>query len=501
MDVAERTLVLPLVAYRLEEAGVQAQWPARVVARAQAARRTEALLDAIRWREDARVLAALARAGIAPLLLKGAALARRLYPLPHLRPRVDTDLLVREEALERVGPVLAEAGYREDVMTRGRLVLAERRWVRTVLPGVEHVLDVHWRLVNVQEFAGVLPFAELEATAVEVGGFPVSARAPDDRYSLLAAAVHYVVHHGAAFDPLWLYDMHLLAARLGSAGVGDAAALARRHGIEALYRRALREVAHWFGPLEIPFSDASRQDAATGGGTVGVPLRRAGEAGSTSDERAVELYTRPSTRLIDVVIRDLAALPDWGARWRLVREHLLPPASYMLQRYGVRRRVYLPLLYLLRAVTGWPGWFRPFAVQRAAQARAAAGRLVPERHSRTDPDRTEEPMSPKASLDDVVRISKDVIYRELDGELVLLNLRTGVYFGLDRVGTRIWHLLVAHGSLRAVLDHLVAEYDAPSEQIERDLLDLVSRLAQKGLVTLRGASSGAVERRRARRRA
>ncbi|PYO19380.1 MAG: hypothetical protein DMD85_18645 [Candidatus Rokuibacteriota bacterium] len=39
-----------------------------------------------------------------------------------------------------------------------------------------------------------------------------------------------------------------------------------------------------------------------------------------------------------------------------------------------------------------------------------------------------------------IRIRKDVVFRELEGEMVLLNLATGVYFGLDPVGTRIWTL-------------------------------------------------------------
>jgi hypothetical protein len=45
-----------------------------------------------------------------------------------------------------------------------------------------------------------------------------------------------------------------------------------------------------------------------------------------------------------------------------------------------------------------------------------------------------------------VRICDDVVFHDLQGELVLLNLKTGVYFGLDSVGTRIWHLIREHGS-------------------------------------------------------
>ena len=43
-------------------------------------------------------------------------------------------------------------------------------------------------------------------------------------------------------------------------------------------------------------------------------------------------------------------------------------------------------------------------------------------------------------------IPEDVVVRDLAGEAVLLHLGTGTYFGLDTVGTRIWHLLAEHQS-------------------------------------------------------
>jgi hypothetical protein len=87
-------------------------------------------------------------------------------------------------------------------------------------------------------------------------------------------------------------------------------------------------------------------------------------------------------------------------------------------------------------------------------------------------------------LDAPVRIPDDVIFRELDGEAVVLNLDTGIYFGLDAVGTRIWRLLEEHKPLRLVLDTLVEEYDAAPDRLQRDLLAFIERLNTKGLLTL-----------------
>lgn len=87
-------------------------------------------------------------------------------------------------------------------------------------------------------------------------------------------------------------------------------------------------------------------------------------------------------------------------------------------------------------------------------------------------------------LDASLRIPDEVIFRELDGEAVVLNLDTGIYFGLDAVGTRIWRLLEEHKSLRTVLDTLADEYEATPDRLQRDLLAFVERLNGKGLITL-----------------
>ena len=84
-------------------------------------------------------------------------------------------------------------------------------------------------------------------------------------------------------------------------------------------------------------------------------------------------------------------------------------------------------------------------------------------------------------LDSVVAPSEDAVFRELDGQSVLLNLATGMYFGLDAVGTHIWQLAAEDGSLRAMRQRLVDEYDADPATIEGDLLALAEALVARGL--------------------
>jgi hypothetical protein len=83
-----------------------------------------------------------------------------------------------------------------------------------------------------------------------------------------------------------------------------------------------------------------------------------------------------------------------------------------------------------------------------------------------------------------VKATSDVLCQDVGGEVVLLDLASERYFGLDPVGTRIWNLIDRDHTLQDVLETLCAEYDAPRERLQGDLLALVAQLADAGLVTV-----------------
>lgn len=91
---------------------------------------------------------------------------------------------------------------------------------------------------------------------------------------------------------------------------------------------------------------------------------------------------------------------------------------------------------------------------------------------------------PAITLLNKIRISDDAVFREIDGEAVVLNLASGIYFGLNGVGTRVWQLIEQRGSLEAVRDALVAEFDVDADTAARDVTSLAADLAARGLVEL-----------------
>ena len=94
--------------------------------------------------------------------------------------------------------------------------------------------------------------------------------------------------------------------------------------------------------------------------------------------------------------------------------------------------------------------------------------------------------STKATLDSKITIPKDVVFREIAGEAVILNLQTGKYFGLDEVGTQMWQALAKHAEIKLALEDLAAEYETTKDQLEHDLLELVDNLAVHQLIGING---------------
>lgn len=81
-----------------------------------------------------------------------------------------------------------------------------------------------------------------------------------------------------------------------------------------------------------------------------------------------------------------------------------------------------------------------------------------------------------------VRVCEGVVFEVVDGEAVVLNLNTGIYFTLNRTGTRIWELITEHGDLESVRALMAEEYDAEPEQLAGDLERLAGELVDRGLV-------------------
>ena len=338
-----------LVERRLRSATSAGHWPPTLLARLKAASLELAVVSAFRERELKRVIDALAVAGVRPLVIKGAALARTHYPDPALRPSGDADILVRQEDVAISHDALERAGYRHLNETAGALVTYQHHFIAAERRDISLMVDLHWRLNNPQVFANVLSYEELEREAVSIPELGSDARTLGAVHALFHAVVHRVAHQTVGMDLLTISDIHLLASQLSVGELQRFAALTIERRVSAIALDGLQSAMDGFG-TKVPQ-------------TV---IDRLAERAVRRDEPSA-VYLRRQLRPVDVLMSDLGAIGTWRERARLIREHLLPSATYMLRAYGVQSRALLPGLYAHRILLGARRWFtagRPSQIRR-----------------------------------------------------------------------------------------------------------------------------------------
>jgi hypothetical protein len=295
-----------------------------------------AALEPLRAADVRSTLEILRRAGVAPLILKGTALAYHAYSAPELRPRGDTDLLIAPEDVEPARTALLAHGFSEQPASGDEEGMRQAMFTRYDGFGIRHAYDVHWDALNVPLFRAAFRFDSLRACAIPLVRLGEDARGLAPEHALLLACVHRVAHHHDSDRLIWLADIALLLRTMTADEHARFWRAARDHGALAICRRSVELAGAWAGAL--PGADPARWLSA-------------------QDLARVE----PSRVLLErdlaygrLLLANLAALP-MRARVRRVRQLLFPPADYLRQALGAGP---LPVLWLRRARRAFIRMFR-----------------------------------------------------------------------------------------------------------------------------------------------
>ena len=73
---------------------------------------------------------------------------------------------------------------------------------------------------------------------------------------------------------------------------------------------------------------------------------------------------------------------------------------------------------------------------------------------------------------------------DLDGDLIIMSMETGTYYGLDAVGANVWKLLARPHRLDDVVAHVLDRFDVDAETAERDLTVLLNEMRSEGLISI-----------------
>jgi Uncharacterised nucleotidyltransferase len=336
----------------LKKSSTWGRWPLRLRERLENEAAAASTLDLIGEQELRRVLMRLDEHGIQPLLLKGVPLAYTLYRSPALRPRGDTDLLIRESDLQPVARILRKLGYGGPDAQPDKLISYECSYRRKDSFGADHCLDVHWKINNAQLFAKSFTFDELSADAIEIPSLASCALGLGYTHALLLACMHRFAHAHAPFyvdgNPVyagdhlrWVYDIHLLSSALTIAQWSEFTTLARTKSIAEFCVDGLNAAGEAFNTQIPAQAMGALQTAARDEGARAQRLRVSGVAW---------------------FFANLGALPDLRQRIALMKQVALPPPAYVMDKYQTKNRLALPFLYGYRAVNGifkrirWSKW-------------------------------------------------------------------------------------------------------------------------------------------------
>jgi hypothetical protein len=98
-------------------------------------------------------------------------------------------------------------------------------------------------------------------------------------------------------------------------------------------------------------------------------------------------------------------------------------------------------------------------------------------------------MSTPISDRSVVVAVKDQVSCDLAGEAAILNIKNGVYYGLDSVGAHIWNLMQEPRAVSDIQNAITSEYDVEPERCARDLFGLLNKLLDEGLIEVKDGSA------------
>lgn len=82
------------------------------------------------------------------------------------------------------------------------------------------------------------------------------------------------------------------------------------------------------------------------------------------------------------------------------------------------------------------------------------------------------------------KIKEDVLWKEVDGEAVMVDPEKDEYCYLNTVGTGIWNFISEGKTLKEIEKSLIEEYEAPSDEILIGLKKLIKHLVEKELIEL-----------------
>ncbi|OOZ44759.1 hypothetical protein BOW37_05620 [Solemya velum gill symbiont] len=332
LDVLHQHAIAPLLLFHHDQAAVLQNWPSSLLQALKKIAKQEAVREMV-WEEELKsVLCTMKERGILPILTKGTAFSYTLYPKMGLRPRSDVDLLIAKEQSELVAELMREIGYDSQFEQAGDFLSSQTSFSKSGKLGVTQYFDIHRQISNASlPFSRALSYPELMDRAVDIPALGSNARTLSNVDALLYACFHRAGHYAYEGEHLiWLYDIHLLVEGMSDDELSSFFEKAREMRILGACADAILSAQAWFNTkLSTGFSEKLTSS-----------LQADASIEYIADGRLTGIKRRAWLEANE--------LGTWRERFRLYYEKLFPPAKYMVWRYGIKNRAFLPFYYCYR---------------------------------------------------------------------------------------------------------------------------------------------------------
>lgn len=85
----------------------------------------------------------------------------------------------------------------------------------------------------------------------------------------------------------------------------------------------------------------------------------------------------------------------------------------------------------------------------------------------------------------VIRRSPNHVATDMSGETVVLDMTSGMYYGMDAVAGLIWSAIAEPKTLQEIREAVLAEYEIDPETCDRDMIGFLGALESAGLIEIR----------------
>jgi len=91
-------------------------------------------------------------------------------------------------------------------------------------------------------------------------------------------------------------------------------------------------------------------------------------------------------------------------------------------------------------------------------------------------------MTQAINTNSIIQRNDDIVQAEIDGEIVMMSIENGEYYGLDIIASRIWEIIETPLKIIAICEQLLTEYDVTEETCQTDVIEFLNNMAENKIV-------------------